>query len=57
MAFAILSPPTPSAAPMGIPKGTNRTNSMARVYLRVSTGGQDLTRQEAIVAGARVSGY
>jgi DNA invertase Pin-like site-specific DNA recombinase len=29
----------------------------ARVYLRVSTDEQDLTRQEAIVAGARASGY
>jgi DNA invertase Pin-like site-specific DNA recombinase len=29
----------------------------ARVYLRVSTDKQDLTRQEAIVAGARASGY
>ena len=29
----------------------------ARVYLRVSTDEQDLTRQEAIVAGARDPGY
>lgn len=29
----------------------------ARVYLRVSTDEQDLTRQEAIVAGARAAGY
>lgn len=29
----------------------------ARVYLRVSTDEQDLTRQEAIVAGARSAGY
>lgn len=29
----------------------------ARVYLRVSTDEQDLTRQEAIVASARASGY
>lgn len=29
----------------------------ARVYLRVSTDGQDLARQEAIAAGARAAGY
>lgn len=29
----------------------------ARVYLRVSTEEQDLSRQEAIVAGARAAGY
>ena len=29
----------------------------ARVYLRVSTEEQDLTRQDAIVAGARSAGY
>ena len=29
----------------------------ARVYLRVSTDEQDLTRQEAIVTGARAAGY
>ncbi len=29
----------------------------ARVYLRVSTDEQDMTRQEAIVAGARAAGY
>lgn len=29
----------------------------ARVYLRVSTEEQDLTRQDAIVAGARAAGY
>ena len=29
----------------------------ARVYLRVSTDEQDLSRQEAIVAGARAAGY
>lgn len=29
----------------------------ARVYLRVSTDEQDLTRQEAIVTGARTAGY
>ncbi|WP_341209573.1 recombinase family protein [uncultured Sphingomonas sp.] len=29
----------------------------ARVYLRVSTDEQDLTRQEAIAAGARAAGY
>ena len=29
----------------------------ARIYLRVSTDEQDLARQEAIVAGARASGY
>lgn len=30
---------------------------VARVYLRVSTDEQDLQRQEAIVSGARASGY
>lgn len=30
---------------------------VARVYLRVSTDEQDLARQEAIVAGAKASGY
>jgi len=29
----------------------------ARVYLRVSTDEQDLTRQEAIVGSARASGF
>ena len=29
----------------------------ARVYLRVSTDEQDLTRQESIVAGARAAGF
>ncbi len=30
---------------------------VARVYLRVSTQGQDLDRQEAIIAEARDAGY
>jgi DNA invertase Pin-like site-specific DNA recombinase len=30
---------------------------VARVYLRVSTQGQDLDRQESIIAGARDAGY
>ena len=48
-------PLLPPVAHMGIPNGTNMTNSIraAPVYLRVSTDEQDLTRQEAIVAGAR----
>jgi DNA invertase Pin-like site-specific DNA recombinase len=30
---------------------------VARVYLRVSTQGQDLDRQESIIAAARDAGY
>jgi DNA invertase Pin-like site-specific DNA recombinase len=30
---------------------------VARVYLRVSTQGQDLDRQESIIAEARDAGY
>ena len=30
---------------------------VARVYLRVSTDDQDLTRQENIVAGAKAAGF
>ena len=41
---------------MGIPDGATPIRA-ARVYLRVSTDGQDLARQEAIVAGARAAGY
>uniref|UniRef100_UPI0028D5F94E recombinase family protein n=1 Tax=Sphingomonas paucimobilis TaxID=13689 RepID=UPI0028D5F94E len=39
--------------------GTSRPNVIqaARIYLRVSTEQQDLARQEAIVAGARASGF
>lgn len=43
---------------MGIPKSaTSALPRVARVYLRVSTDGQDLARQEAIVATARDAGY
>jgi DNA invertase Pin-like site-specific DNA recombinase len=44
---------------MGVPNGASMTNPIraARVYLRVSTDEQDLTRQEAIVTGARAAGY
>ncbi|GGB38048.1 resolvase [Sphingomonas metalli] len=34
-----------------------REVTVARVYLRVSTDEQDLARQEAIVTGARATGY
>ena len=30
---------------------------VARVYMRVSTEGQDLSRQDAVVAQARAAGY
>ncbi|WP_170912793.1 recombinase family protein, partial [Xanthomonas axonopodis] len=30
---------------------------VARIYMRVSTDGQDLERQESLVAGARDAGY
>ena len=41
---------------MGTPNGAEPIRA-ARVYLRVSTDGQDLARQEAIVAGAQAAGY
>lgn len=49
---------------MGVPKHADRSDEQvagsavraARVYLRVSTDEQDLTRQESIVAGARAAG-
>lgn len=43
---------------MGIPKkATSGPAKIARVYIRVSTDEQDLQRQEAIVAGAKASGF
>lgn len=46
---------------MSVPEGASISDiapiRAARVYLRVSTDEQDLARQEAIVAGARATGY
>ena len=43
---------------MGIPQSATPTPPrVARIYLRVSTDGQDLARQEAIVAMARAASY
>ena len=52
-----------AVAHMGVPERATMTDAAAisiraaRVYLRVSTEEQDLSRQEAIVAGARTAGY
>ena len=48
-----------SACPNSEPERAEREGDMhgARVYLRVSTQGQDLDRQESIIAEARDAGY